>query len=70
MRETQQIIDDLNGIEQELGEKIMQRQDHYESLGQYSSGFGQICVPEDAAPGLDTARGFIQDAIRELGNDA
>lgn len=66
MKGIEQVITDLQEIEQKLGEAIMDEQYKAEEQGNYSSGFGEICVPEDAAPGLDNARTHLQEAIIEL----
>ncbi len=44
----------------------MDEQYKQEEQGNYSSGFGKICVPEDAAPEFDTARMHIQEALIQL----
>ena len=66
MKGIEKVITDLQEIEQQLGEAVSDEQYKQEELGNYSSGFGKICVPEDAAPGLDNARTHLQDAIIEL----
>jgi len=64
---TTEIIAKLWEIEQNIAEALMDEQSKQEDEGNYSRGFNvNICVPEDASPELDSARGFIQEAISEL----
>ena len=63
---TTEIIAKLWEIEQHIAEALMDEQSKAEDAGNFSSGFGGICVPEDAAPELDNARTHIQEAIEEL----
>lgn len=63
---TTDIVKRLQAIEQELGELIMDEQRDAEADGHFSSGHPGICVPEDAAPELDSARTHVQDAIDYL----
>jgi len=61
-----EIIAKLWDLEQEIAEELMEEQSKQEDAGNTSRGFGDICVPEDAAPELDNARTHIQEAIEEL----
>jgi hypothetical protein len=63
---TTEIIAKLWEIEQHIAEALMDEQSKQEDKGNYSSGFGELCVPEDAAPELDNARAKVQEAIMEL----
>ncbi len=60
------IIAKMWEIEQHVAEALMDVQTKEEDAHNYSIGFGEICVPEDASPELDNARTHIQDAIAEL----
>ncbi len=60
-------------IEQALAESIIDAQDKAEDEGFYSAGFFTgdnddipVCVPEDAAPELDSARTHVQEAIDDI----
>lgn len=55
------LIDILNNVEDQLSEEIMTEQD----ICERHSG-KDIVFPEDAAPELDSARGFVRDAIMAL----
>lgn len=60
------IIAKLWVSEEEINQQCTDVQDQEEEKGNFSSGFGDICVPEDASPELDHARTLIQEAIGEL----
>jgi len=60
------IIAKLWRIEEEINEQCTDVQDQEEEKGNFSSGFGDICVPEDASPELDHARTLVQEAIGQL----
>jgi len=60
------IIKQLHEIDQSVAEHLMDEQAKQEDAGNYSPGFGELCVPEDAAPELDNARAKVQEAIMEL----
>jgi hypothetical protein len=60
------IIAKLWIIEEQINEQCTDVQDQEEEKGNFSSGFGDICVPEDASPELDHARTLVQEAIGEI----
>lgn len=63
---TQAVIDALWKLEEEINCLCMDVQSEEEDKGNYSSGLGEICAPEDAAPELDHARTLVQEAIEQL----
>lgn len=60
------VVAHLQHLDLRLAEMIGDEQTKAEAAGDYSSGAGRICYPEDAAPEMDTARGLIQDAVSIL----
>lgn len=67
----QEIKGQLINLEQRLAELVMEEQDKAEADPEFQSHFRRddgtfICPPEDAAPELDCARSYIQDAIGSI----
>lgn len=60
------IIRKLSDIDCELAEIVMDYQDKAEEAGNTSSGFGDICVPEDANEDVDGVRVNIDEAMTQL----
>jgi hypothetical protein len=65
------LINSLGYLEVNLADLIMDAQDKAESTGLFTRGMTNddgsgICVPEDAAPDLDSARTHIQEAIEDI----
>ena len=70
---TAAVLKQLQDVEQTLAEMVVDAQDKAEEAGVFSPGFFTgdnddipVCVPEDAAPELDSARTLIQEAIEAL----
>lgn len=60
------IITRLWSLEEEIASQCMDVQQEEEEKGNFSSGFGDICVPEDASPELDHARTLVQEAVGQI----
>lgn len=60
------VIEHLTGIDCALAEIVMDYQDKAEEAGDTSSGFGDICVPEDANEDVDGVRVHIDAAMTQL----
>ena len=60
------IIEQLADIDCNLAEIVMDYQDAAEEAGNTSSGFGNICVPEDANQEIDGVRVQIDEAMTQL----
>ena len=67
------MIYELGAIDTALAEMVADAQNAAEEAGNFSPGFFTgdnddvpVCVPEDAAPELDSARTLIQEAIEAL----
>lgn len=60
------VIAELWKLEEEVNCLCMDVQSEEEDKGNFTSGLGEICAPEDAAPELDHARTLIQEAIEQL----
>lgn len=60
------VIKQLAELDCTLAEIVMDYQDAAEDAGNTSSGFGDICVPEDANEDVDGVRVHIDEAMTQL----
>ncbi len=60
------VINQLSDIDHTLASIVMDYQDAAEDAGNTSSGFGDICVPEDANEDVDGVRVHIDEAMSQL----